>query len=79
MPRVGHRTHRADRVILGQGYGQADQVRLWFNARPLEKLRLEDTNDAKYLMGDPRREVWVGPSVDASSGGIAVKERWYRN
>ena len=21
------------------------------------------TNDAKYLMGDPRREVWVGPSV----------------
>ena len=21
------------------------------------------TNDAKHLMGDPRREVWVGPSV----------------
>jgi hypothetical protein len=47
--------------------------------RLLETLRLEDTNDAKYLMGDPRREVWVGPSVDASSGGTAVKERWYRN
>jgi hypothetical protein len=24
---------------------------------------LQTTNDAKYLIGDPRSEVWVGPSV----------------
>jgi hypothetical protein len=46
-----------------QGYSQADHVRLWFNTRHLEKLSLEDNNDTKYLIGDPGRESWVGPSV----------------
>jgi hypothetical protein len=46
-----------------QGYSQTDHVRLWFNTRHLEKLRLGDSNDTKYLIGDPGRESWVGPSV----------------
>ena len=46
-----------------QGYNQADHVRLWFNTRLLGKLCLEDNNDIKYLIGDPGRESWVGPSV----------------
>jgi hypothetical protein len=46
-----------------------------FNGRSLEKLRLEDTNDAKY----PDAKFGSVHRFDASSGGTAVNERWYRS
>jgi hypothetical protein len=45
-----------------QGYGQQHHVRLWFNTR-LSELSLNEANDSSYLIGDPGREVWVGPDI----------------
>ena len=45
-----------------QGTFEKKHVRLWHNTR-MSHLRLTESNDACYLIGDPGREAWVGPEV----------------
>ena len=56
-----------------QGYNREDHVRLWFNTRLLEKLRLEDSNDTKYPNWRSRTRS-LGRSIGLMP--VAVVLRW---